>query len=299
MRVRLAALGLLVLAATGCEAVQLRNHVVKQAATLTDIQYQQVLDNLAMFVQDPAALPYFSLTPTGSVGIQQTGTASAGVNWDYLGAGSAFINHADKKNLGLMGNEQAIGQWSTSSLLNPDELTLMRWAFQRALGCSGQDGQKELEGFFKYNPARLEALQSGWYGAGGCKDVPRGACYVGHYHGTYVWVTPEGMEGLTRFTLAILDIATTLVPRPDPHIAQLAELEQRLKTVHDLYGYLEDKKSAEAIRLNKAYAQLLDQYTTLLEEHLKEKPAESGLFNKIRKDFQNLTPPPIVPQPGG
>ncbi len=102
MRARLIALGLL-LAASGCEAVQLRNHVVEQAATLNEIQYQQVLDNLAMFVQDPAALPYFSLTPGGSAQIQIVEGGSAGLNWDYtfLGTVGKFINHADKKNIGL------------------------------------------------------------------------------------------------------------------------------------------------------------------------------------------------------
>lgn len=298
MSARIVVLGLL-LAAAGCEPLQLRNHVVRQAATLSDIQYQQVLDNLAMFRQNPASLPYFSLAPTGSVQIQQVDAASGGVNWDYafLGSAGAFINHADKKTLGLMASQQTVGAWATSSVLNPDELSLMRCAYQRTVGCEGPECEKNLAAFFKQNQDRLDALRPGWYGAGRWKDVPHCACRVGHYGDCYVWVTPEGMDGLTRFTLAILDIATTLAPKPDPHLVQLAELEQRLTTVNTIYKGLPDNQTPEGKKLKAEIDKLLTQYNTVLEEHLKERPAESDLFTRIRKDFQIIPPPTINPSP--
>jgi hypothetical protein len=40
------------------------------------------------------------------------------------------------------------------------------------------------------------------------KDVPKGACHVARYKGTWVWVTPDGIDGLTRLTIAILNITT-------------------------------------------------------------------------------------------
>ena len=46
----------------------------------------------------------------------------------------------------------------------------------------------------------------GWFRVGGKKDVPRDACYVGHHGDCYVWVMPEGVGGLTRFTLLVLSI---------------------------------------------------------------------------------------------
>lgn len=296
MRVRLVVLGLL-LAAAGCEQLQLRNHVVRQAATVSDMEYQQVLDNLAMFRQDPASLPYFSLTPAGSIGIQQVGSASAGVNWDYnfLGTAGLFANHLDKKALGMVASEQTIGQWATSTVLSPDELGLMRCAYRRAVGCEGPECEKNLEAFFKYNKARKDALRPGWYGCGHFKDVPHGACHVGHCGDLYVWVTPEGMDGLTGFTLAILDIATTLAPRPDPHLLQLADMEQRLKVLTTVYKDLKDPLTPEGKRLNANIDTLLSQYNALLEEHLKEKPSDSDLFNRIRKEFPGLTPAPIQP----
>ena len=44
----------------------------------------------------------------------------------------------------------------------------------------------------------ISALKPGWF-AVGCKcDVPKNACYVGHYCDTYVWVPHEQLEVLTR-----------------------------------------------------------------------------------------------------
>src|SRR5439155_23405397 len=48
----------------------------------------------------------------------------------------------------------------------------------------------------------------GWYRTGCKKDVPKKACHVGHYCDTYVWVLPDGLEGLTRFTMTVIDLAT-------------------------------------------------------------------------------------------
>ena len=54
----------------------------------------------------------------------------------------------------------------------------------------------------------INALKPGWFGVGRKRDVPKDACYVGCYCNTYVWVPPENVDLLTRFTLAILDIHT-------------------------------------------------------------------------------------------
>jgi hypothetical protein len=53
-------LGCRLLAASGCTATQLRKDSVQQAQAVHDMEEQQVLDNLAMFVYDCNSLPYFS-----------------------------------------------------------------------------------------------------------------------------------------------------------------------------------------------------------------------------------------------
>ena len=47
----------------------------------------------------------------------------------------------------------------------------------------------------------LGRIGPGWFHVGRKKDVPRGACYVGHHGHRYAWVGPEGRDALTEFTL--------------------------------------------------------------------------------------------------
>src|SRR5438132_1518816 len=68
----------------------------------------------------------------------------------------------------------------------------------------------------------MEWVYRGWYGVGGCRDVPEGACYVAHCGHTYVWVMPDGLEALSRLTIVVLNVAT-LDPTAPP--------EQPTKTV--------------------------------------------------------------------
>jgi hypothetical protein len=51
-------------------------------------------------------------------------------------------------------------------------------------------------------------IPRGWFHAGCKKDVPTNACYVGRYGDTCVWVLADGVEGLTRFTMTVIDLAT-------------------------------------------------------------------------------------------
>ena len=51
-------------------------------------------------------------------------------------------------------------------------------------------------------------IPTGWFHFGCHDEVPECACYVGSYCGTYVWVMPDDMDGLTRFTMTIIDLAT-------------------------------------------------------------------------------------------
>jgi hypothetical protein len=56
----------------------------------------------------------------------------------------------------------------------------------------------------------LQSIPTGWFGVGRKRDVPRNAAYVAHEGKVYVWVCPEHRAELSRFTLALLDIATAI-----------------------------------------------------------------------------------------
>jgi hypothetical protein len=50
----------------------------------------------------------------------------------------------------------------------------------------------------------------GWYGLGGKRDVPRDACFVGHYGDCYVWVCQGGVRDLSILTIKTLKFATLI-----------------------------------------------------------------------------------------
>ncbi len=56
----------------------------------------------------------------------------------------------------------------------------------------------------------LERIQPGWFHVGCKRDVPKGACYVGHNGDCHVWVGPDGYEALTEFTLTVLKLSTLI-----------------------------------------------------------------------------------------
>ncbi len=52
----------------GCAThAYLRDNTTRTTATLTDLNYQQVLNNVAMFVANPAALPSVAVVTSGTV----------------------------------------------------------------------------------------------------------------------------------------------------------------------------------------------------------------------------------------
>ena len=51
---------------SGCTHVTLRNDTVRTTNTLTDLYYQQVLDNLARFQDSPDTIPSFAVPNGGT-----------------------------------------------------------------------------------------------------------------------------------------------------------------------------------------------------------------------------------------
>jgi hypothetical protein len=56
----------------------------------------------------------------------------------------------------------------------------------------------------------LKTIPTGWFSVGCKRDVPKDASYVAHEGKTYVWVTSEHRDDLSKFTMSVLDIATTI-----------------------------------------------------------------------------------------
>jgi hypothetical protein len=357
-------IGIICLAqAAGCTSARLERSILSQAGTLTDIQYQQVLDNLAMFCKNPGALPWHVNISDGSAQIADLGSAQVMLDWHR-----AVTTHPL-----LLGSRTVVEQWGISPVTNDVALKVLRIAYRRAVGfdesLSGMDNDNEpadelahelkkqtqdLDEFtdeinrhvaeardrylnyqlkrfgfsaifnaskladllFPYkfiygdekrepigNPQTADAvpyfqlfdkivsvtdqrivlpgenvsddveeyvdngthkkrpsfinytvsdrlsslppenarhtekryatplaaevrrqvkdvqsdllkIQTGWFHRGRKKDVPKDACYVGHYHDCYVWVDADQVDELTEFTLKVLNV-TSLLQQPN------------------------------------------------------------------------------------
>jgi hypothetical protein len=194
----------------------LRDNTLKTSATLTDLNYQQVLDNVALFVAHPSAMPSLAVINAGTVTVADQKTLNANATYaptetfaQQAGAGlpilSLLFNPSASRNV--------TENWSLVPVTDIDNLRRIRCAFQLVvLGGETTDCDQCLDllrRFYLGETGRMDCvLPTGWFHAGRGKDVPRDACYVAHYHNTYVWVLPDGLEGLTRFTMTVIDLAT-------------------------------------------------------------------------------------------
>jgi len=243
-----------ILLCPGCATNRLVHRANDQASTLTNLYYQQVLDNLAVTIEEPDRLPYFADPTQGRQSIQRAAQINYTLNWDLIvSAGLARLVDrylVDKQSSQIQGGQTNLNEWDEAPTDNPDKLFLMRAAYRTVTGSATPEDQDVLHMYYygpppetrrlranatkeekQYaeedaireaaahgHPASLKyavALHSGWYCVGTCKDVPKGGCYVGHYGKTYVWVPREHVEELSRFTLVILDFVSASTTRPN------------------------------------------------------------------------------------
>jgi hypothetical protein len=184
----------------GCTHRQLARNTVTQANTHTDIIYRQVLNNLAASECNPDVLPHFSVVGTGGTLVIDSANTNLGLNWDAFGFTGA--------SLGLGADRAFEDGWTLAPVTNPDKLRAIRSVYQ--LTTRGQttdpQGYELLRAYLGPVPERQ--VVHGWYGSGRKKNVPKNACYVACCGDRYVWVTADGLEGLSQMSLAILNIAT-------------------------------------------------------------------------------------------
>src|SRR5690242_12755450 len=57
---------------SGCTTLSLERQTIRQSASTSDLQYQEVMDNLAMIACDPAFLPSYSTIFAGTTDVSDT-----------------------------------------------------------------------------------------------------------------------------------------------------------------------------------------------------------------------------------
>jgi len=196
-------LALIPVLACGCTHKQLRRSTNQTQQTMSDLRYKHILDNLAMMVRNPATVPNPVAINGGVVQISDNATGPGNITWNSFGT------LLTAESLGITGSRTISEQWSLTPLHNPEKLKLMRCAFQLLLNSElaySDDTAEKLRAFLG-DEEFATAIPRGWFGVGTKHDVPKNARFCGSYHHVYVWVTDEGLDGLSRFYLTILRIA--------------------------------------------------------------------------------------------
>jgi len=232
------------LATSGCATHRaLSKHTVAANLTTADIYYQQVLNNVARFAVNPASMPSFSVVAAGTVNVEDS--QEAGVSPNYSPTLSAVQQGGGALPIlsilfGLNARRSITENWSTSPVTDSDNIRRIRCAFQYLMATETSECDKcteRLKSFMLGGTESFECmLPREWFWVGCEDDVPCDACFVANYCDTYVWVMPDGMDGFTRFTITVLDLATgeirapqrTVVKRykgePEPENLQTTEI---------------------------------------------------------------------------
>jgi hypothetical protein len=211
---------LTVLSNAGCVATSLERHTINQSQSAADYRYQATLHALAMVYADPNTLPSYALLSNGITSVSHTGIASSATT--LMGRPLIFASEA----IGLTGAHSPQISWTVDPVADYTQLEAMRCACRWVL--EGQehlgpdcchilaDPEEDMTDGPHFGVAqRLSRLPGGWLGCGRGCAVPHGACYADHCGDCWVWVMPEGLEGLAGFTLALQDIATLNVTPSD------------------------------------------------------------------------------------
>ena len=119
----------------GCTSVRLRERTVHQGGTLPELQFRQVLDNLARFSEDPATLPWHVNLKEGTSQVTDSGSGGIAVE---LGPPPDALPQ-------LFGSRTVVAQWGMAPVVDPTELRLLRFAYRRAVGVPEMPGPEFLE----------------------------------------------------------------------------------------------------------------------------------------------------------
>jgi hypothetical protein len=212
MEVRIIAMAAAVCLSSGCTMMSLERHTVAQVDTTTELRYKEVMNNLAMIVNDPSSLPNYTSIFSGTIFVQDTGQLLSTTTWPFAPlVGSQATNPSV--------NRQISQNWTLDPVLVPEKLEAMRAACQWAIGGPAYVSQDSMSLLVRPQDApvgpdrhfgvaaNLAELPAGWLHIGSPKDVPKCPRYKAHCGTTWVWVMPDGMKGLADFTLIIQNIA--------------------------------------------------------------------------------------------
>jgi hypothetical protein len=164
----------------GCTTAALKRHTLNQAASPTDIRYQEILDNLAMVARDPSTLPSYSSIFAGTAQITDSAQMASTTTFGP-GSGAQVLNPQFTR--------ATVGNWTLDPINVPEKLEAMRCAcrwvvYGREAACQDCAGllaspqQAPYPGRHFGVADRLAKLPQGWLNVG--YKAPMHARYKAH-----------------------------------------------------------------------------------------------------------------------
>jgi hypothetical protein len=117
----------------------LARRTIQHGSTLSDMQFQQVLDNLAMYSCNPDAMAWH-VKITGGV-VQLADQGAGGIASNLGGPGILAPSGSLQRNV--------LGQWNIDPVIETEELELLQIAYNKALNPFDPDGSIKREAYSK------------------------------------------------------------------------------------------------------------------------------------------------------
>ncbi len=128
----------MLLATCGCTHVKLQRKTLNQGSTLADLQYQQVLDNLAMFACDPDSIAWHVKISGGLVQVSDQGNLAL-----LPGQIGAEVVPS------VAAGRAILEQWNLDAVIESDDLELLQLAYQKAVNPADPDRSLKRQAFEK------------------------------------------------------------------------------------------------------------------------------------------------------
>jgi hypothetical protein len=204
----------------GCSTVALKRATLAHARSATDLRYKEVIENLAMTAAQPDILPAYSSIFAGTTTINDVIKATSTSTWvrAALKHPGWFATFFSTESADFTGSRTVTSNWTLDPTIVPEKIRALRAASRWVTLGPAQVGP-DVKYLGRYDPAsgpgyyfdvaeELASLPPNWLRrAARRRDIPHDACYWAGCGDTYVWVGPEGMEGLSRFSLILSKIA--------------------------------------------------------------------------------------------
>jgi hypothetical protein len=155
---------LVALGVPACTSYQLQRSTLAQGRTWTEIEYEMVLDNIAMFRQAPGSLPWHITITQGSSAVTDTVTPNFNYSWPT-------IAHT----FGITGSHNLQDNWTLVPLSDDGKLGRLQRIYQ-------------------------ENSAASWIHEG----VGPPGSFSGHFRSSYVWVGASDAGKLAVLTFKVL-----------------------------------------------------------------------------------------------